>query len=185
MRCWLDTVTLSLDKILNIHHSLHNGCWKISSTWGLVASLILKGCVMQISHVVLVISGGWNNNCPVPVNLPSTAGSMWTSSRNHHSSSFFLDGTIFVCGLPTSSYSEENPEVASPLSDEQYVFQQADYHYTSPLVKALVDNVVVYIAGWVVTNLLFDSFISLLEVASVSLLVIELCMYVFCNGVVG
>lgn len=111
---------------------------------------------MQISHDVLVISGGWNNN-PTTAQFqsifrrllarcglqPGTTGNITA-----------LDATVFVCGLPASSDSEENPDVVSPLSDEQHVFQQADYQYTSPLVKALVDNAVVYIAGWVVFKLL-------------------------------
>jgi hypothetical protein len=77
------------------------------------------------SHVVLVISGGWNNN-PTTVLFqsifrrlqaryglqPGTIGNITA-----------LDCTVCVCGLLASSLSEENPDVACPFSDEQYVFQ--------------------------------------------------------------
>lgn len=104
---------------------------------------------------VCVFSGGWNNNpsagqfqaifrhlmvrCGVS---PSTSGNV-----------VVRDDTVFLSALETSSLeTEETGELPSPFANVPAIL--CDHSYLPTRFGGLVDNVVVYIAGFVVRQIL-------------------------------
>jgi hypothetical protein len=100
--------------------------------------------------------GGWNNNpttgqfTTIFRRLLARCGLSTSSSGNVTA----LDDTAFVCAPSAFNATADLQQHPNSFIEERELFSHLQYSFVSLSVKALVENAVMYIAGWVVFKVL-------------------------------
>jgi len=103
--------------------------------------------------ILLACTGGWNNN-PNAIQFQTVFRRLLTRCGIKAGLSGNVvpqDNTSFVC-LTRDDQPVSDSEAVSPFEDNHIILH--DHDYMSPSINALVQNTVVYIAGWAVRKAL-------------------------------